>query len=387
MASLKKSRVPQLPSDRLASGDITVPGYEQVLARPLQDKLEMATEAQQALRQASASIRSTSATYHEIVEDKAVVTTDGAAASWRLVRPEIRVSAVAEDGAEQAMAHDSLGATGTWECLFANRPLEQMVEQTARRSIDLLKARVPAGGPSSVILDPALTGLLAHEAIGHTVEADIALSGSVARDSIGQRVGSELVTLADSGHSEYADGAGGTIPVDDEGVRAGRTVLIESGVLRSWLHNRETAALSGVEPTGNARAWDYAVEPLIRMRNTYFVPGPHSLEEMIATTRRGFLLKGPRGGQADSTGEFMFGVQEAYPIEDGRVGPLLKGVTISGVAFELLRTVDMVSSDFRWDLGAGYCGKGQPMKVDAGGPHLRCRAMVGGSARESNNVA
>jgi TldD protein len=191
-------------------------------------------------------------------------------------------------------------------------------------------------------------------------------------------VASELVSLVDSGASEYYEGAGGTLPVDDEGVVTGHTTIIRHGILESYLHNRESAARFGVRPTGNARAWEFSDQPLIRMRNTYIEPGSSTLEEMIAGVQDGFLLEGPQGGQADATGEFMFGVQEARRIRNGVLGELVRGVTISGIAFDVLQTVDAVSSEFRWDLGSGYCGKVQPAKVDAGGPWLRCQAVLGG---------
>ena len=114
------------------------------------------------------------------------------------------------------------------------------------------------------------------------------------------------------------------------------------------------------------------------MRNTYIEPGETTLEEMIASTEDGYLLEGPRNGQADATAEFMFGVTTARRIRDGRLGELVKGVTVTGNAFEVLRSVDAVSSEFRWDLGSEHCGKGQPAKVDAGGPYIRCRAILGG---------
>jgi TldD protein len=114
------------------------------------------------------------------------------------------------------------------------------------------------------------------------------------------------------------------------------------------------------------------------MRNTYLEPGHDSLEEMIGSTKDGFLLEGPRNGQADATGEFMFGVERAFRIKDGKLGELVRGVTLSGIAFDVMMTVDAVSREFQWDLGAGYCGKGQPAKVDAGGPYVRCQALLGG---------
>jgi TldD protein len=338
----------------------------------------MATALEQRVRASSQAIRSASCSYNEIYEEKAVVTSDGAAASFRVIRPELRVQAVAEKDGELSTGFEAVGATGGWECLFRNGTGEYFADKAARTATDLLSARTPQGGRATVILAPSIVGLLVHEAIGHTVEADFVQAGSVAAGKIGQRVASELVTIADSGASEFYAGAGGTIPIDDEGVLAARTEIVRNGVLVSYLHNRESAAQFGVEPTGNARAWEYSDQPLIRMRNTYFAPGASTLEEMIAGTQDGYLLEGPRNGQADSSGEFMFGVQEARRIHNGKLGELVRGVVISGIAFDVLGTVDAVSNSFRWDLGSGYCGKGQPAKVDAGGPYVRCQVLLGG---------
>jgi len=153
-----------------------------------------------------------------------------------------------------------------------------------------LKAESPNGGKARVILAPAMVGLLSHEAIGHTVEADFVLAGSVAAQKMNQMVASELVTLADSGTSEFVEGAGGTLPVDDEGVRTSRVDVIKNGKLVNYLHNRETAAHFGVEPAGNARAWEFSDEPLIRMRNTFIQPGNDSVDAMIAGIKEGIIL-------------------------------------------------------------------------------------------------
>ena len=378
-AGRRVEAVDDLPPADLARGDFHSDEAEEVAAIPLQQKLELAMRTEAATRERSELIKSAACAYSEIDEEKAIVTSDGADASFRLVRPEFRVQAVAERDGELAAANESVGVTGNWNCLFAHHERETMIEKAAKNAVDLLSAGEPDGGRSTVILAPSIVGLLVHEAIGHTVEADFVLSGSVAQGKIGQRVGSDLVTLCDSGASEYDDGAGGTLPVDDEGVITKRTTIIRDGILESYLHNRETAALFGVPPTGNARAWDYADEPLIRMRNTYLCPGESTLEEMIAGVDDGFLLDGPRNGQADATGEFMFAVQNAWRIRGGKLAELVKGVTISGVAFDVMQTVDAVSEEFRWDLGSGYCGKGQPAKVDAGGPYLRCKVLLGGA--------
>jgi TldD protein len=182
----------------------------------------------------------------------------------------------------------------------------------------------------------------------------------------------------DSGNPpEEAHGTGNVL-VDDEGVPARTTKVIERGVLKSYLHDRETALMFDTEPTGNARAFDYTDEPLIRMTNTYILPGDHSLEEMIEGMKEGYLMRGAGNGQADSNAEFMFEVDEAYRIENGEVKELLRGVTISGQAFDVLKSVDAIGKDFEFDIGVGYCGKFQRAKVDGGGGAIRCKAMIGG---------
>jgi TldD protein len=377
-AATRRSRAATLATARLARGSFELPGVEGVLRRTFEEKVAMATALERAVQAGSRAIRSSSCGYNEIYEHKAIVTTDGAAATLRLVRPELRIQAVAERDGQLATGFESIGATGGWDCLFRNGTGEYFAEKAARTATDLLSARSPEGGRATLILSPSIVGLLVHEAVGHTVEADFVQAGSVAAGKLGSRVASDRVTICDSGTSEFYDGAGGTIPIDDEGVIAGRTEIIRNGLLVSYLHNRESAAHFETAPTGNARAWEYSDRPLIRMRNTYLAPGDMTLDEMIATTHDGYLLDGPRNGQADSSGEFMFGVQEARRIRDGRLAELVRGVVISGIAFEVLATVDAVSTDFRWDLGSGYCGKGQPAKVDAGGPYVRCQALLGG---------
>ncbi len=376
-AGFRKAKIPALPATGLAVGDFAEPGVDEILNRPMAEKLQLAIDTEAAARAASSQIPTASCGYNEIFAEKAIVTSDGASASFRLVRPEFRIRVVAERDGSMSSGAESIGVTGGWDCLFRD-PAQTMIDKAARTAVDLLDASIPEGGKSTVILSPSIVGLMVHEAVGHTVEADFVMSGSVAKGKIGTRVASDLVTLCDSGHSEFATGAGGCIPVDDEGVLTGETVIIKDGMLNSYLHNRESAAHYGVAPTGNARAWEYADQPLIRMRNTYIRPGQQSLEEIIASTDDGYLLDGPRNGQADATGEFMFGVQRAYRIKNGKIGELHRGVTLSGKAFDVLQTVDAVSNEFLWDLGSGHCGKGQPAKVDAGGPYIRCEAMLGG---------
>lgn len=375
----KMHRVPGLADAQMARGVFPVSTDDPIDAHPLEEKLELVRQMDARVRDGSDRIVSSSVGYEEIQDEKIIVTSDGASAHIFDAKPEFRVFAIAARGEDQTMGRSSAGVTGGWADLFSRRSAEEMADEAVKLAVDQLSATAPAGGAAIVVLDPELVGLLSHEAIGHTVEADIALSGAVTTGKIGNRVASELVTLCDSGSTEGSPFAVGTMPVDDEGVLTRRIVVIENGVLRSFLHNRESAARFGVEPTGNARAFTYSDDPIIRMRNTYIERGETAMEDLIGDVREGFLLRGLGfGGQADSNGEFMFGVREGYAIRDGRIGKPVRGATVSGNAFDVLESVDAVGNDFEWDNSSGYCGKGQPAKVAAGGPHLRCRATIGG---------
>lgn len=374
----KTFAIPQLARSRLAIMDFEGPGVKEMMLMPLSDKLAKVIELEQGLQKAAHSIQSARCRYNEIIEEKAIVTNDGVAASLKLVQPEISLTAIAETNGETQSATRGAGVNGGWNCLFNHPSLEEAVASTANLAVDLIRAKYPEGGKKTVILAPAVVGLLCHEAVGHTVEADFVKSGSVAQGMIGQRVASPLVSMADSGVPLYGDFAAGNLPFDDEGVLTETTTIIKDGVLNSYLHNRLSAAEFGVAPTGNARAWQYNDEPLIRMRNTYIMPGQHKLAAMIASIDDGYLVEGGGSGQADSNGEFMFGCTHLWEIKNGKKTRLLREATLSGIAFDVLKTVDAVSEEFQWDLGTGYCGKGQAAKVDAGGPYIKCRIHVGG---------
>jgi TldD protein len=342
----------------------------------IEQKVQVAKEGEKAAR-SNKAVKAASCTYRETLDYKAIVNNDGADVEIYDSKPEFSVSAIAKRGGQSATAHEGIGITGGWDDLFRKSHLEYATA-ASERAAKLLDAKHVSGGKTTMILDPAMVGLLSHEAIGHTAEADFVQSGSVVKDKIGQQVASELVTLVDSGRSEIASNAGGTIIVDEEGVTAGRTAVIEKGILKSFLHNRESAMTFGTAPTGNARAYQYSDEPLIRMRNTFVEPGNDKLADMVKETRRGYLVKGARNGQADANGEFMFGAEEVYLIENGEIKELMRGASISGNAFAVLQSVDMVGDEFQYDIGTGYCGKYQPAKVDGGGPHIRCTAVIGG---------
>lgn len=232
-------------------------------------------------------------------------------------------------------------------------------------------------GVCDCIIDSSIAGMIAHEAVGHTVEADLVLAGSVAATNLGKQVASDKITIIDYAHTAF----GKTVPlpvyVDDEGTPCEDAVLIKDGILTGYMNNKESAVHFGMKPCGNARAHDFDDEPLVRMRNTAILPGTDKLEDMIASIDNGYYLTKTQNGQADTTGEFMFGITMGYEIKNGKLGRAIRDTTISGVAFETLKTVDMLSDELHWAC-SGYCGKKQPMAVSDGGPAVKCKINIGG---------
>jgi TldD protein len=282
------------------------------------------------------------------------------------------------DMGEPVELSDAHGARGQFEDVFTSpAELEQKIDKLYRQLMDKRQAVKPVSGYHTVILASDLAGILAHEAIGHTTEGDIVRAGSVAGDYMGKQVASDLVTLIDFANTH--DGEILPVPVylDDEGVESQDAVLIENGILKSFMHNKDSAGYFGMPLTGNARAFGYNDEPLVRMRNTAILPGQDKFEDMIASIEDGYLLMRPTNGQADSTSEFMFGVQMGYEIKNGKLGRAITDTTISGIAFDMLKEVTMLSDEMSWSC-AGMCGKKQPMPVGMGGPAVKTKVFIGG---------
>lgn len=379
IGSQSQKKVPALPPKKLASRDYGYKAKKDLEDIPFEEKIALAIRIESLIRKNSQFIVTATTYYSETTENKWVMTNDGAKCHSRLSKPDFYCVAVASKDGQMQSSFESRGVVGGFDELFDSRTPEQMAEKAARIAVDKLDAPYVEGGMHNVVLKPGMVGILAHEAIGHTVEADFVLSGSITAGKIGQKIASDLITMVDDGPNLMKIGnPAGYIEVDDEGVEAGGTVIIKDGILSSYLHSRETAELFGVEPTGNARAWGYTDVPIIRMRNTYIRPGKNSFDEIIGSVDKGYLLVNPENGEADANAEFMFGCGEAYEIARGKVGRLVKNVTISGQAFDVLKSVDMVGNDFEFAMGSGACGKIQPAKVDGGGPSIKCKAMLGG---------
>ncbi len=274
--------------------------------------------------------------------------------------------------------YQSNGGLGNFEDNF-DKPenLYSKIDELYKKVINKSEGVYAQAGEKECILDANLAGILAHEAIGHTLEGDLVINGSVGGPNLNKKVASELITLIDCANTYRGEPCPVPLYIDDEGTKAEDAVLIENGVLKSFMNNKETANVLKMESTGNARAFEYSDEPLVRMRNTIIVPGKDKFEDMIASIDDGYYFVKSGNGQADLTGEFMFAIVEGYEIKNGKIGKAIKDTTISGVAFDVLKSVTMISDDMKWN-SSGMCGKKQSINVSMGGPAIKCKINVGG---------
>ena len=315
----------------------------------------------------------------ELNIEKLLVVSDGADNRFFQPRSMIYVFMTADtDDGIPVELFESFSRLGQFEQNFQSpSALVDKLDELYEALMHKREGIFPDAGLRKCVLDPSLAGMLAHEAVGHTVEADLVRGGSVAADNLGKQVASEMVTMIDFAHTALGEPCPLPVYADDEGIVAEDVTIIENGILKAYLHSRESARHFGMKPQGNARAFSYSGEPLIRMRNTAILPGKSKMADMIASIDDGYYLVKTGNGQADTTGEFMFSVDLAYEIKNGKLGKAVRETTISGVAFEMLKTVDMLSDDMVWE-SSGFCGKKQPMTTGMGGPAIRCDMNVGG---------
>jgi len=287
----------------------------------------------------------------------------------------LRLTAVATADHEVQQAVLSLGSRGDFSLI---QGLHQPVEQMAQHAVELLSAPQVKGGEYTVVLDPILAGVFAHEAFGHLSESDFVYENDRLREimTLGRKFGSSQLNIVDNA---TMPGLRGSYKYDDEGVPATKTYLIREGKLVGRLHSRETAAKMKEKPTGNARAINYHYPPIVRMTNTYIEPGSASFEELIGDIKEGIYVKNWYGG-ATSMEMFTFSAGEAYMIRHGKLAEPLRAVVLTGNVFTTLMNIDGIGNDLKMNQGGG-CGKGEqvPLPVANGSPHIRIRhCLVGG---------
>ncbi len=340
-------------------------------------KIELLLEADQAARDVSGAIKQVAVGYGQSSQEVLVATSDGVQYADSRTRVRIMVHAVAERNGEIQTAMEAPGLQRGFEFFDEVSPAEY-ARAAATRAVALLDASPSPAGSMPVVIGNEFGGVLFHEACGHGLEADFVGKGStVFTGKMGQAVASPIVTAIDDG---TLPSRWGTLTVDDEGVPTRRNVLIQEGVLVSYMFDRLRAGQQNHPATGNGRRQSYQHLPIPRMTNTFIAAGAHSVDGIIAATPKGLYAKKLGAGQVDvTTGDFVFAVTEGYLIESGKIGRPVRGATIVGNGPRALHRIDMIANDLK--LAPGTCGKeGQQVPVSVGQPTIRISELtVGGT--------
>jgi TldD protein len=284
---------------------------------------------------------------------------------------------VASDGNVIQTGYEPIGGATGFEILDNDAP-ERIARIAADRALQNLKARPCPAGTMPVVLSAEAGGTMVHEAVGHGLEADLADQGmSVYAGKVGQKVASDLVTVIDDG---TMPGMRGSFGYDDEGHASQRNVLIENGILKTYMYDKLMALRKGVESTGNGRRESYRHKPIVRMTNTYIASGISEPGLILSSVDKGLFVKKMGGGQVNTVnGDFVFEVTEGYLIENGKIGAPVRGATLTGNGPQTLQQIDMVGNDLGFSIGT--CGKdGQGVPVTDAQPTLRIPEMVVGGS-------
>jgi TldD protein len=343
-----------------------------------QRKVEILERADAAARAEGGAITSVTASYADAHRRILVANSDGLLAEDDQVRTRISVQCVATGDTGMQTGYEAPGRTMGFE-LFDDVSPDEVGRTAARRALSLLDAVPAPSGRIPVVLKRGAGGVLFHEACGHGLEIDhIVKDASVFKDRVGEQVASPLVTLVDDG------GYGrewGTLAIDDEGHPVQRNVLIEDGVLTDYMWDLLRARKEGRPSRGNGRRESYRHLPMPRMTNTFVLEGETDPDDIIRSVDHGLYCVQLGGGQVDpATGDFVFGVTEAYLIENGEVTRPVRAAQLVGNGPDVLRVIDAVGNDF--ETWTGMCGKqGQSVPVSSGQPTVLVREMtVGGTA-------
>ncbi|HIE05978.1 MAG TPA: TldD/PmbA family protein [bacterium (Candidatus Stahlbacteria)] len=288
----------------------------------------------------------------------------------------IALSGIARDGMNVQVYGRTIGDQKGFNNLLG---LEPIAEDVCAKTLELVRADRVSSGVYDCVIDPELSGVFIHEAFGHLAEADHLYENQELLDvmKIGRQIGCEQLSAVDDPTISLERGS---YFYDDEGIEAQKTFLIKNGRIDNFLQTRETAIRLSAEPTGNGRAINYNFPPIVRMSNTYILPGDKSKDEMISSLKRGLYVKGSKGGQT-ALEDFIFAARIAYLIEDGRIKEPIRDVIMSGNIFTTLKNITSIGNDLTIHGGIGGCGKGgqSPLPVSDGGPHLLIkRVVIGG---------
>lgn len=347
----------------------------------IDEKVRVVEEANKAARSIDDRIKQVMAVYGDVVQDVTIANSLGRLVEDQRVRTRLSVNAIAAAKNEIQTGFESVGTNQGFELLDQVNSQDVGVA-AANRAITLLEAKAAPAGKMAVIMAADAGGTMVHEACGHGLEADLVQKGlSVYGGKEKQPVASSLITVIDDGTIENKYG---TLRFDDEGFKTQKSVLIENGILKSFMHDHLTSTRAGVKPTGNGRRESFENKPIPRMRNTYIAPGKDDPEKIVKSIKNGLLVKKMGGGQVNTVnGDFVFDVAEGYMIKDGSVSHAVRGATLTGNGPEVLKMIDMVGRDLGYTIGT--CGKdGQGAPVSDAQPTIRIpEIVVGGTSHES----
>lgn len=344
------------------------------------DKVAAVVEADDAARSTGAAVRQVVASYADVRQKVLIASSDGRRAEDDRTRARLVVQVVAAEENNIATGFEAPGHSGGFELLDDNPPAA-LGRRAAVKALAMLKAKPSPAGEFPVVLAAGTGGVLIHEACGHGLEADaLVKEASVYATKRGETLGQDIVTIVDDGTVE---GAWGSFGVDDEGTASQRTVLFDKGTLVGHISDLRSAGKIEHPPTGNGRRQSYAHVPIVRMRNTDLLPGSDDADDIVRSVTRGIYAATFAGGEVNpATGNFVFGMSEAYMIENGEITHPVKGAQLIGNGPKVLGAIEAVAKDFRrWE---GVCGKdGQHAPVTTGMPTvLLSRMTVGGTETE-----
>jgi TldD protein len=347
---------------------------------PKAKKVELLLMANEMARAEGAAITQVSARYADSHRRILVANTDGTLGTDEQVKTLFSISAVASGDTGMQTGRESIGRSVGFE-LFDTYEVGDLARTAAQRAITKLAARPAPSGEMTVVIGPGGGGVMFHEACGHGLEADLVGKGaSVFAGRIGEQVASTLVTLVDDG---TMGGEWGCFAIDDEGRPAQRNVLIQDGILVDYMWDGLRARAEGRASSGNGRRQSYQHLPMVRMTNTYLLGGTSTPEQILSDTESGVYISHLGGGQVNTaTGDFVFGMTEAYLIEGGQITEPLREGNLIGNGPGVLTSIDAVGNDFAMG-GPGTCGKdGQGVPVGDGVPTLRVASglTIGGTA-------
>lgn len=296
-------------------------------------------------------------------------------------RSHIRLSinVVAAFNGEMQSASDSIGGNQGYE-LLDNADLEKLAIDTAKSALTMVHAEEMVGGVYTVVIHNGFGGVLLHEACVHGLEAtSVAKGASVFCGKLGEKVASDIVTAIDDG---TRSNQWGSLNMDDEGTPTQKNVLIENGILKTYLVDYRNSRIMNHPVTGSSRRQSYRFSPTSRMTNTFFAPGKDKFEDIIKNTKFGLFAKKMGGGSVNpSTGEFNFAVSEGYLIEDGKITKPVRGATLIGSGAEILKNIDMIADNLSF--GHGMCGSASgSIPTDVGQPTIRVQNVVVGGRGE-----